>query len=169
MAQFRRIFWRGGLALAALLGSGGAGHAQLLQAQTPVETLGPVLDSPFDVSFCLCLERDIQTRQAELTVRRNAYEGSSQEIRETEATLDRERPQVDVNDPAAVDAFKGRLAQLDVLKARQNQVTLPDYQAAVASYNERVAQYTGRCSGRPTRLRRSSNRCAPSLVCRLSE
>jgi hypothetical protein len=173
MARSRRIGWLGGMALAALLAGAGPGQAQTVQtqtlpAQTPVETPGPVLTSPFDISFCLCLEREIQTRQAELTVRGNAYEGLAKEIREIEAALDRERPRVDVNDQAAVDAFRQRLERLDALKARQDQVTLPDYHAAATSYNERVAQYTQRCSGRPLDPA-AAEQVRASLVCRLDQ
>jgi len=142
MAQFRRMAWSGALVLMASL-LAATGQAQTQPAGTPP----PVLSSPFDVSTCLCLERAIATRAAELTVRRNAYEALAREIHETEAAIDRQRPLVDVNDQAAIDDFKRRLEQLDAMKARQDQVTLPDYQAAVASYNDRVAQYTQRCSG----------------------
>jgi hypothetical protein len=146
MAQFRRTAWGGALVLATTL-LAGAGWAQTVPAEPPPPSLGPTLSSPFDVSTCLCLERSIETRSAELTVRRNAYEELAREIQDAEAAIDRQRPLVDVNNSAAIDDFKRRLDQLDVMKTRQEQVTLPDYQAAVASYNDRVAQYTQRCSG----------------------
>src|SRR5271156_2314318 len=156
MAQFRRMAWGGALALAVLLPAGGAGQAQRPPPEPPMEMppaepsappLGPVLPSPFDVSACLCLERAIDSRQSELTVRRNEYEALAREIADAQAAIDRQRPLVDVNNQYAIDDFKRRLDALDALKARQEQVTLPDYQAAVARYNDRVAQYTQRCSG----------------------
>ena len=141
MAQFRRMARRGALTLAATLFAG------TVQAQTPPSTPGAVLSSPFDVSACLCLEREIATRQSEMTVRRNAYEALAREITEHEAAISRDRSKVDVDDPAQIEAFKRRLEALDAMKARQDQITFPDYQQAVASYNARVAQYTQRCAG----------------------
>ncbi|MBI3515854.1 MAG: hypothetical protein HY060_17615 [Proteobacteria bacterium] len=131
------------VALAAAALSAGPTHAQ-----APGPHLGPTLTSPVEISTCLCLEREIATRQAELTVYRNVYDGLGQAIREAVLAIDRERPLVNVDDPAAVDGFRRRLDELDAMKARRDQVALPDYQAAVASYSERVAQYTQACSGR---------------------
>jgi hypothetical protein len=145
MARFRRIAWSGVVALAAALA--GAGHAQTPPDEPPAPSLGTAGASPFEVSMCLCLERAIATREAELTVRRNTYEALAREIADKAAAIDRQRPLVDVNSQAAIDDFKRQLDALDALKARQDEVTLPDYQAAVTSYNDRVAQYTQRCSG----------------------
>jgi hypothetical protein len=136
-------------------------------------TTGPVgaasaqgmLSSPVDISFCLCLQRDIATRQGEMAIRRNAYERSALDIQDGEAALERDRPRVNVDDPSQVDGFRRRLDALDVLKTRLADVTLPDYQAAVTGYNERVAQYTGRCSGAldPNVV----EQVRPNLICRM--
>jgi hypothetical protein len=132
----------------------------------PVPPPGAILSSPIDVSSCLCLERDIATRQGELTVRRNAYETLARQISDAEAAIARDRPQVDVNSQASVDAFKRRLDELDAMKTRQDQGALPDYQAAVAGYNQRVAQYTQRCSGRPLDAG-VAEQVRTNLVCRM--
>jgi hypothetical protein len=145
MGKFRRMAWSGIVALAATLA--GAGQAQTPLDEPPTPSLGTAGASPFEVSMCLCLQRAIATREAELTVRRNTYEALAREIAARASATDRQRPLVDVNSQAAIDDFKRQLDALDALKARQAEVTLPDYQAAVASYNDRVAQYTQRCSG----------------------
>ncbi len=126
-----------------------------------------LLSSPIDISFCLCLQRDIETRQGEMAIRRNAYETSVKDIQDAEAGLDRDRPRVNVDDQSQVDDFRRRLDALDALKARLAQVTLPDYQAAVTGYNERVGQYTGRCSGAldPNVV----ERVRPNLICRMDQ
>ncbi len=133
-----------------LLATTGLLVADAPRAQTPASPppSGARVTSPYEISSCLCLEREMATRQSEMTVRRNAYETLAHQIADTQTAIDRDRPRVDVNDPVAVEAFKRRLDELDVLKTRQDQVTLPDYQAAVGTYNERVAQYTNLCSGR---------------------
>ena len=142
MTDRRRRRYGGGLIAATLLAASPA------LAQSPPEALGPTLTSPYDISACLCLERDLPTRMNEIAVRRNAYEAMEREIRDAETAIERDRSRVDVNDPAAVDAFKRRLEALDALKARRDQVALPDYQGAVATYSERFNQYNQRCSGR---------------------
>jgi hypothetical protein len=174
MARFRRMTGGGSLVVMALVAAGG-GHAQAPAPPlvpppiTPaVPPPGATLSSPIEISYCLCLERDIATRQAELTVRRNAYETLAREIAEAEAAIARDRPRVNVNDPTAIDAFKRRLDQLDAMKARQLQVTLPDYQTAVAGYNERVAQYTQRCSGRVLDPR-VTEQVRANLICRMDQ
>src|SRR4051794_14157321 len=121
MAQFRRI-----VAVGIVAALGGATWSA--RAQTPLQNLGPVLTSPYDISTCICLERDISTRQAEVTVRANTYESLARQIAELEASLDRMRSSVDVNDQIQVDDFKARLERLDAMKGRQLTVTLPDYQ-----------------------------------------
>ncbi len=142
MAQARRRVWGDGLVAAALVAASPA------VAQTPVQELGPTLTSPYDVSTCLCLERDLPTRLSEIAVRRNTYEAMEREIGDAGAAIERDRPRVDVNDPAAIEAFRRRLDRLDAMKARRDDVALPDYQAAVAAYNERFNQYNQRCTGR---------------------
>jgi hypothetical protein len=143
------------------------GLGAAVMAAGPAAAQG-TLSSPAEISVCLCLERDLGTRQAEMAVRRNAYEGLARDIQEAEAVLERERARVDVNNPASVDGFKQRLDVLDAMKARQANVALPDYQGAVAGYNERVAQYTQRCSGRPVD-QYVAERVRPNLICRMDQ
>lgn len=162
MAHGGRTAWR------LLAGLGGILLGVAI-AGAPGEAVGQtMLRSPIDISACLCLERDLATRQAEMTVRRNAYEALARDIQDGEATLERERARVDVNDPASVDGFRRRLDALDDLKTRQSTVALPDYQVAVTGYNERVAQYTQRCSGRPID-QATVEQVRPNLVCRMDQ
>jgi hypothetical protein len=145
MLRSGRTARRGGLALAAAL-LAGAGSAQ---PQPETTTPGTVLSAPYDIAQCLCLERELAPREADLTARRQAYEALARQIADGQAAIDRQRPQVDVDSQYSVDSFKQLLDQLDALKERQAQVTLPDYQAAVTGYNGWVARYTQRCSGHP--------------------
>src|SRR4051812_14764374 len=74
------------------------GAGKSLLAGLLLATAGPVaaasaqamLSSPIDIAFCLCLQRDIATRQDEMAIRRNAYEGSVREIQDAEAALERD-------------------------------------------------------------------------------
>lgn len=151
------------------------GAGKSLLAGLLLATAGPVaaasaqtmLSAPSDIAFCLCLQRDIATRQDEMAIRRNAYEGSVREIQDAEAGLERDRPRVNVDDQSQVDGFRRRLDALDARKARLAEVTLPDYQAAITGYNERVAQYTGRCSGALDPY--VVEQVRPNLICRMGE
>jgi hypothetical protein len=156
MAYLWRLVRLGAVA-AALVAAGGA-RAQTAPGPTPAET---------ETSTCLCLEGELATRQAELTVRRHAYEGLATTIHDAEGALARDRSAVDVSDPVAVDRFRRRLDALDAMKARQDQVTFPDYQAAVASYNERVAQYARACGHALDPAVVAQVR--PNLICRMGQ
>ena len=187
MARWRR-WGRGGGVIAAIVVAAGTAGAQAPApveeaplgagmppaaatppaAETPAQPLGPTLTSPYDISLCLCLQRDIAKRQATLNERRGAYDQLAGEIRDAQTAVARDRPRVDVNDPAAVARFKMRLDELDAMSARQAQVVLPAYQAAVGTYNQRVAQFTERCSGRvydPGVTAQVRN----NLICRLDD
>jgi hypothetical protein len=146
----------------------GIGLGMALVATAGGVSAQSMISVPSEVASCLCLERDLTTRQAEMAVRRNAYDGLERDIQAAEATLERDRGRVDVNDQAAVDGFRQRLEQVDAMKARQSQMTLPDYQMAVAGYNERVAQYTQRCSGRPLDPLVVAQ-VRPNLICRMDQ
>jgi hypothetical protein len=173
MALGRRTVGCWGLIVAGLLVAAGA------RAQVPPPPPGPpplpaspapapIITSPIEISSCLCLERELANRQSELTVRRNAFETLTREVAEAQSALDRDRPRVDVNSQYAVDAFRQRVEQLEAMKARRDQVALPDYQSAVAAFNERVAQYTQRCSGR-TLDPRVTEQVRQNLVCRMDQ
>jgi hypothetical protein len=136
------------------------------RAQTP-ETRSPVLTSPYEVSACLCLERDIAARLQDMSARRAAYEALTSRMNDLQADLDRRRKVINVNDPAQVDDFRRRLDELDALQAEQTGSTLPAYQAAVAAYNQRVAQFTERCAGRALD-QNVVNQLRANLVCQLN-
>jgi len=161
MLRMERLAWRGGLALAASL-LAGVGSAQPVPETTAP---GTVLTSPYDIAQCLCLEREIKRRETDLAAKRQAYDALARQIGEAQATIERQRPQVDVDSQYSIDSFKQLLDQLDALKERQAQITLPDYQAAVAGYNGRVAQYTQRCSGHPLDPA-AAERVRAGLVCK---
>jgi hypothetical protein len=157
---------RGGGLVGAFLLAAGSAAAQSPPAAPPLQTLGPALTSPYDISLCLCLQRDIASRQTALTERRNTYDHLAGEIHDARVAIARDRPHVDVNDADAIARFKQRLDELDAMTAEQDSVMLPAYQAAVTTYNQRVAQYTERCSGRALEAGPTAE-VQSNLVCRL--
>lgn len=167
MAHYRRK--TAGVIAGAVLTAlaSGQGRAQTPQTRTPSAPSTPVLTSPYDVSTCLCLERDVASRLQEMSGRRTAYEALTSQITELQADLDRRRKAINVNDPGQVDDFRRRLDQVDALQAELTGTTLPAYQAAVAAYNQRVAQYTDRCAGRALD-QNVVNQLRANLVCQLN-
>jgi len=181
MGANRRTPRAGGLAIVAAMLAGaaaaqtppsdtsaGVGAGAGTGAGTRTEAPGGVLSSPYEISQCLCLQRELATRETTLNARRDAYEALAREIHGAEVAVSDERPLVDVTNQLAVDEFKQQLDQLDALKTRQARVTLPEYQAAVTRYNDTVARYTQRCSGH-TLDPEASAQLRANLICNFEQ
>lgn len=108
----------------------------------------PVLTSREDIAVCLCLNQSVASRLTTLDARRGEYEAAQQEVARLQAEIDAARPTVDVNNPAAIDAFRARVIQVDQARLRMQDTALPAYQSAVTAYNQRVEEFSQRCAGR---------------------
>ncbi len=108
----------------------------------------PVLTSRDDVAVCLCLNQSVASRSGALGQRRADYEHAQQEVTHLQGEVDAQRPTVDINNPAAIDAFRAKVLQLDKLRQSMQDTALPAYQSAVAAYNQRVEEFSQRCAGR---------------------
>lgn len=108
-----------------------------------------MLQAPSEIAVCLCLERSIGQRAAEMSARRPAYESLQMRVAALSSELERSRASVDTSNDAAVEAYRAKVVELDTVRNELERSALPDYQAAVTGYNERVTQFTQRCSARP--------------------
>lgn len=104
------------------------------------------LTDPAAIATCLCQERVIAEQQREIGVRQTIYERTKAEVDRLMAEVERRRPLVNVDLPAEVTAFRELLDELDAAQDRMIRSALPDYQAAVAAYNESTARYTLSCA-----------------------
>jgi hypothetical protein len=123
-----------GLAMSAAVGVGAA--------------TAQVVNSPDAIRSCLCQEQAVANLNAEVQTESHAYA----EQRQTFETLDRQvktsRPQVNVNSPADVDAFKRLLERRDAAADALAGPATSRYAAAVQRYNRAVADYNGACAGK---------------------
>lgn len=122
--------------------------AALAVMATAAAAQAPVLTSREDVAVCLCLGQAVASRQTAMIARRGEYEAAQREVARLQADADAARPAVDVNNQAAVDAFRERVLKLDQTRVRMQDEALPAYQAAVTGYNQRVGEFSQRCAGR---------------------
>jgi hypothetical protein len=107
-----------------------------------------LLSSPQDVVRCLCADRAVKMLGDEVAARKRLYDDTSQQLRAVELELERRRQNTNVEDAAAVDAFRERLDQRNALSARLSGELAADYETAVERYNRAVAAYNDGCVGR---------------------
>ena len=127
---------------ATVLGAGivgltlsGAAHAQV-----PSEAA--------QINQCLCIRQEISRLSAEMTAKMAVLHRTDQRLSALEAQLRRERPEIDVNNPVAVEHYKALLEERD---STWNDAVGPVWKAAndsVASYNASVSEYNGSCAHR---------------------
>lgn len=133
------------LALCLIVAGLGAGFGSApALAQYP-----PVQSNEVEIATartCLCLERAVAERKFEMDVRNGIFEKAQGDLQATEAEVERQRPTVNVNDPAQVDAFRTLLAKRDAARAQYERVAVPDQQQAVGRYNAVVEQLNATCN-----------------------
>jgi hypothetical protein len=128
---------------AAVLGAGivglvltGAAHAQM-----PPEAAG--------IDRCFSMRQEISQLSAEMSAKMAALHGTDQRLAALTAQLRQERPDLDVNNPAAVEHYKMLLEEHD---ATWKNAVGPVWAAAndaVARYNAGVREYNSSCTHAP--------------------
>jgi hypothetical protein len=128
--------WRVGLAAAlALLVAAGAAQAQVVRA-------------PDEIRSCLCKERTVAALNGEVQAQSRAYETQRQDVDALDQSVETGRPQVNVNNPADVDAFKSLLERRDTAADALAGPVTKSYAEAVQRYNQAVADYNAACAGK---------------------
>src|SRR5579883_2685498 len=80
-----------------------AGAAAAQQAPRP----------PAELVSCLCLQQSLAHQNETITAKRQAFDKRRQELAQLDAEVEAQRPQVNVNDAAAVAAFRQLLERRD--------------------------------------------------------
>jgi hypothetical protein len=104
-----------------------------------------------DPVVCYCLKQSVDMLGAEMTARATALADAKAEFARLAADLEAARSRLDVNNPQAVAEFRQLLAQRDEASRRASGEVLVQSVAATDQYNAAVADYNGRCAGRPLR------------------
>ena len=126
----------------AVLGAGlfGLAMSGAAHAQPPSEAA--------EISRCLCMEQQISQLSAEMSAKMAALRRTDQRLAELNARLRRERPVLDVNNPAAVEHFKVLLEERDATWKDSVGSVWTAANDAVALYNDRVHEYNDSCAHR---------------------
>jgi hypothetical protein len=105
-----------------------------------------MITAPDQIRACLCLEQSVSRQASDVAARRAAYEEKRRAVERLDREVATRKPQVNVNDPGAVAAFRQLLEQRDAA-----QQLLPndasDFAARVERYNQLVADFNRRCAG----------------------
>lgn len=111
-----------------------------------------LLSDPRAVGECLCLERRLQALGGNLGAERKAYEEAKAQLDELRATIESRRPQVNVGNPAEVDAFKNLVLKEEALQTAFRDTVVPRYDERVRGYNAVVGAFDRQCRSRPYNL-----------------
>ncbi len=120
----------------------------MMAGGAPAQTAGSLMTDPREIAACLCLNQGLQRQGAEVGSARALYEALRAAIATQTTALNTKRPTVNVNDPAAVEAFRAEMEKRDDDEARLEQEVYPALQTKIAAYNSRIADYGRQCGGR---------------------
>lgn len=107
-----------------------------------------VVRAPEEVRSCLCKERTVSALNNDVQAQSRAYEAQRQNVDVLDHSVETGRPQVNVNNPADVDAFKTLLERRDAAADALAGPVTKSYADAVQRYNEAVADYNASCAGK---------------------
>ncbi len=128
--------WRLGLAaVLALAVTAGAAEAQVVRA-------------PDEIRACLCQEQAVSSLNGDVQAQSRAYELQREAFEALDKAVQSGRPQVNVNNPADVDAFKRLLGKRDAAADALAGPVTKTYADAVQRYNQAVANYNASCAGK---------------------
>lgn len=114
---------------------------------------------------CACVDLAIREGRREIALRKAAYEEQTRAVARMEAELAQLKPRVDVDNQASVDAYRMKLEERENARDILQNNTLPDYQTAVAAYNENLSVKEKRCTA-VVYDEAAVQRAFPNLVCR---
>jgi hypothetical protein len=103
---------------------------------------GPGLD-------CVCLKLSLDDAHTDMATKQSELEAAQAQLNQFDAQLAAARAQTNVSDPQSVAQFRQLLAQRDTAFRQSHGDLLAADQAAVARYNQAVADYNAQCAGRP--------------------
>jgi uncharacterized coiled-coil protein SlyX len=107
-----------------------------------------VVRSPGEIKSCLCKEQAVAALNSEVQAQSRVYEETRQAFEALDKQVQTSRPQVNVNNPGDVEAFKRLLERRDGAADTLAGSATQSYADAVQRYNESVADYNGACAGK---------------------
>lgn len=104
-----------------------------------------VFTAPESIRHCLCAEQDIAALSQDVRTQFAAYEDAWKRLDTLNDLVRTKRPQINVNNPEEVDAFRRLLAERDGAEKLFTDKTSPDYAALVSRYNGKVSEFNAGC------------------------
>jgi hypothetical protein len=135
----RQSGWR---RLAVIIAAASASAAITASAAAQVERSGTAIQA------CLCLEQSVAALKDGVEAQRRAYEDKREAFQVLDNQVRASRPQVNVNNPTDVDAFKRLLEQRDAAADALAGPVTTNYADAVSRYNQSVSGYNASCMGK---------------------
>jgi hypothetical protein len=120
---------------AAIFGLAAAGAAR---AQAPSEAIA--------INRCLCMQQEISQLSANMSEKMTELHRIDQRLAFLSEELRRERVDLDVNNPTAVEHYKALLEEHDAIRRRSVGPVWTAANDAVARYNASVREYNVSCS-----------------------
>lgn len=122
--------------------------AMLTLAAFATPTQAQIVRSPEEIRTCLCKEQSVATLNQNVQTEARAYEEKRRAFETLDKQVQSSRAQVNVNNPADVDAFKRLLDQRDAAADNLAGSATKTYADAVQRYNQAVADYNASCAGK---------------------
>ena len=98
---------------------------------------------------CLCLKQSLDDLNTDMAAKQGELSAAQAQLSQLDQQLAQARAQINVNDPQSVAQFRQLLAQRDAAFRTTHGDLITAAQAAVARYNQAVADYNAQCAGRP--------------------
>lgn len=107
-----------------------------------------IVADPQVITQCLCMQKAAETSKKDLDAATASWQQATQRAASLRQQVNQQRPNVNVNDPAAVEAFTKLVHDADTAEIDLNNVSVPAYNAAVTSYGQAAAAENNACAGR---------------------
>ncbi len=125
----------------------GAGLALLGAAPAPGRAQ-EVIQSQGEIAACLCQEQSVGDLKGQMEAQKHSFDGAKTDYDQLQAQVEAERPKVNRDDIASINAFKQLLDRRDAAERRYEEEATARYADAVRRYNAAVESYNGSCGGK---------------------
>lgn len=125
----------------------GAGLALLGTAPAPGQAQ-EVIQSQGEIAVCLCQEQSVGDLKGQMEAEKRSYDAAKTDSDQLQAQVEAERPKVNRDDIASINAFKQLLDRRDAAERRYAQEETARYAEVVRRYNAAVESYNGSCGGK---------------------
>lgn len=132
----------------SILGTSLAAAAALASGFAAPPLRAEILTAPEAIRQCLCAEQEVAGLSRRVQTEFDAYEEARKRVDTLNNLVETKRPQINVNNPEEVEAFRHLLEERDEASRNFAEKTSPDYAALVARYNGKVSDFNAGCGNK---------------------